>query len=560
MPFSVPPQVALTRETFSRLRRLRRGDQDTRLDEALTALDGYDPLTGQTDTDLLSDRLQTRYGMGIVKDPASGYGVYKHGQFTTALNMGGIERVSVRTYRRICEVLANLFTAPDQSWSYTDPDGQDLDEAGQAAFDVLDRLREEGRFAPTLVRADRVAVALGSCLLRVLWRSGRLVYETVPPQIVFLGFGRQVDDGGGWRSVDTGDIEDASVVVIHVPRVADESGDQRKQWIAYSGRSEGYPAGRCVEYLADNWFDIPEPGMSGILYEHETGNPLTALQNAHGADAVPFEYPLVPFYGTDSPTVSALPTAGLSLYDSCLELDVAWSRLLYCALTSAAKTAVHTRTEASPMSPPATIMGACSLQPGDGLEWKGAPTGDVEAASRVVRDLTRTIAESWNVSGHLVAQDAATAPESGYAMSIRMQPLIEHRNSRIAINRPQVARLFALERSIIWAATGNPPWDPSIRQAWHPGDVAIPRDDKETLENIATALGLKLIDIVEAAREYHEFATDDAAEKYLAMIASRSLTTALPRNVSARNGRAGPVVPGQGAAMLRPQGGDNGDG
>lgn len=604
MPFSDPPQSRLTREAFVSLQRESRAVSDERLDDALTLLDGIDPLTGETDADLINDLVRQRYAIGIRANSDGSFSEYTHQDVQQAIYSGGLERISVRTYRRIAEATATLFSQHDQSWDLggeekekksspernpikpptqtpeqkawgipasPDSGGPSLDWEGEPEEEDEDQktlvsLRERARFDVSMVRADRIAVALGSCLVRVLWRSGRLVYEAVPPQCVYLGYGQSLadeseskadadaDEGAQKtsprRSVDTSEIEDASVVAIKLPRVSSEdssSAENKTHYVAYFGRSEGYPTGRCVEYLSDEWWHIPEPGLSGIIYEHAVGgkiaNPLTALQDQLGPEACPWEYPVTVIYGTDSPQVSALPLHGLSLYDACLELDLAWSRMLACAHRAASKTAVLTRTEASNVNPPSCIEGAVALSPGENLEWKGNPAADVESATNVIGRLARTLAEAWNVPGYMVLDDeTATQPTSGVALAIRTQPMINHRNMRERINRASVMRLFDLERCIVQAATGKEPWPADTELTWYPGRLVTPRNELELLQQLQLGITAKVIDTVDAIKEYHQFATDKEAEEYARKIAKRSREVPTASSTGARG--FGGIVPG----------------
>jgi hypothetical protein len=526
-----------------------------------------------------------------------------------SIDSGGLERISVRTYRKIAEATATLFSQYDQEWTLGDAEAEKAEKKKKAAEvakaaekkladaakapapeptpeqeaaglpatppsvvdggpsvdwegeeeeedenqTALNLLRERGRFDVSMVRADRIAVALGSCLVRVLWRSGRLAYEAVPPQCVYLGYGQSLTDGEGddaVRSVDTSEIEDASVVAIKLPRVANEdssAADGKTHYVAYFGRSEGYPTGRCVEYLSDSWWKIPEPGLSGIVYEHMVGgsiaNPLTALQDQIGAEECPWEYPVTVVYGTDSPQVTALPLHGLSLYDACLELDLAWSRMLACAHRAASKTAVLTRTEASNVAPPSCIEGAVALSPGENIEWKGPPAGDVQQATDVIGRLARTLAEAWNVPGYMVLDDeTSTQPTSGVALAIRTQPMINHRNMRERINRASVMRLFDLERCIVHAATGATPWPADLKLSWYPGRLVTPRNELELLQQLQLGITAKVIDTVDAIKEYHQFATDTEAEEYARKIAVRSREVPTTSSTGARG--FGGIVPG----------------
>ena len=567
MPFSVPPQQMLTREAFASLQRLARAVDDSSLDEALTALDGYDPLTGQTDADQLRSKIKTRYAIGIRHNSDGTWSQYTHSSVSEQVDAGMMECVCVRTLRRIAEATATLFSQADQSWTITTPGEEEpepeKDENGDPipvenpSEDALATLRQRGRFDVTMVRADRVAVALGSCLVRVLWRGGRLAYEAVPPQCVSLGYGRQIDDGGEPRSTDTGDIEDASVVVIKLPRISDESSDSRDHFIAYFGRSAGYPRGRCVEYVASEWYRVPEPGRSkDILYEHEygggIGNPLTMLQDRIGAEACPWEYPVAALYGTDAPQYQALPRHGRALFDACVEMDLAWSRMLACAHQAASKTAVLTCTEASMQAPPSCITGAVRLGPNEQMDWKGPAAADVEQASNVVGRIGRTVAEAWNVPGYLVLDDEMTSPQSGVALAIRTQPMITHREMRERINRASVMRLFDVERCVVQAATGTEPWPAASVLSWYPGRLLMPRNELELIQQLQAGITAGIIDTTDAIKEYHQFATDAEAEQYARDIARRSREVPGTQRGGARMQSSG-IVPGAARQQAPPE-------
>jgi hypothetical protein len=567
MPFSVPPQQSLTREAFASLQREARAVDDSSLDEALTALDGYDPLTGTTDADQLRDKIKLRYAIGIRHNADGTWSQYTHGDVSEQVDAGMMECVCVRTLRRIAEVTATLFSQADQSWTITTPGEEEpepeTDENGDPipvenpSEDALATLRERGKFDVTMVRADRLAVALGSCLVRVLWRGGRLAYEAIAPQCVHLGYGRQIEDGGDQRSTDTGDIEDASVVVIKLPRISDGSAtDSRDHFVAYFGRSQGYPRGRCVEYLATDWYRVPEPNTTkDILYEHQDGagigNPLTMLQDRVGVESCPWEYPVAALYGTDAPQYQALPRNGRALFDACVEMDLAWSRMLACAHQAASKTFILTSTEASMQAPPSCISGAVRLGPNEQGRWDGPSAADVEQAANVVARIGRTVAEAWNVPGYLVLDDEVTSPQSGVALAIRTQPMITHREMRERINRASVMRLFDVERCVVQAATGTEPWPAASVLSWYPGRLLMPRNELELIQQLQAGITAGIIDTTDAIKEYHQFATDAEAEQYARDIARRSRKVPGTQRGGARMQTSG-IVPGAARQQQQP--------
>ena len=550
MPFTLPPQQPLTREAFASIAREQRRTRDDDLDRALTMLDGIDPSTNRTDAELLADELVKRYGIGIQKLPNGNYHVYKRGQFADMLDLGAVEKLCLRTYRRIVESTATLFSQVDQAWTIYTGESEEPDVEAQ---ETLATIRDSGSFDVAVIRADEVAVSLGSCLVRSLWRGGRLVYESIPPQCVYLGYGRMLFDGDESRAVVTSDIEDASIVAIRLPAVADEKRpDQRDHFVAYMARSEKMPNGRCVEYLAREWYQVPEPGTDGILYEHPEGNPLTLLQNRTSYEECPHEYPVTVLYGSSHPQSEAMPLHGMSLYAACMEIDLAASRLLKCALDAAGKTAVLTQTESSLNEPPSSITGAVLLQPNETLTWEGPPAGDVKESSDVLVRLMKTIAEAWHVPGYQVVDDdwgGSTHDQSGVALAIRTQPMITHRQMRERINRASVMRLFAIERCVIEAATGQRPWPSDARLVWYPGRVITPRNEKELLEQLKLGLEIGVIDIVYAVQEYHQIPTVEDARIEAEAIAQRSKEVPIARGKPVGRDRPGAPVPGAAAAL-----------
>ena len=499
--FKKPPQALLTRQAMVQAQRSKRSIRDATLAAALVSLDGVDPVTGQTDMDQLRIAIKKRFGYGIKKaESKDEYDTYERSAVAKALDHGLLETVVIRSYRTIVEALATLFTQDDQAYTYS----------VEGVADTVATLRRKGNYSREMIRGDRLGTGMGSCLVRVLQRSGGTQYEAIPVQNVFLGYGVSVFEGSQ-RATDTSDIEDASVVAIRLPHDADETTVVEK-WIAYMGRSEKYPRGRCVEYLAREWFNIPEPGSVGaidFLYEGAVANPLTVVQEIHGADKVPYEYPVAVLYGTDAGT-STLPINGLSLYQVCTELDIAWSRLIRAAISGAVGTVVIEREgDHSTAALPISVEGFVALSPGHKLTWGGRDTSHAKNAADVLSRLQRTVAESWSVPGFVAFSEDSSSPQSGYSLLLRSQPLVRKRSERVKLNEDSVNKIFHLEFGLLTAATGEFPWPPETTQTWYAGSWQPPRNEKEYLEELEKAKSLRLIDDIEMLKLYHGL--DDAA-------------------------------------------------
>lgn len=493
-------------------------------DSALDYLDSID----KRDRTILEDALIARYAVrratrtdesGTVED-------YERADARDAITKGRVEIVTTHTYRRIVHALATLFTQRTQSWRYGE-DGEDEETA-----ELIGEQRDKGLFRRTLVRADRIACALGSSVVLVSWRGGNLRYQAVPPQCVRFLFGTEIADENETRDVDLLEIEDASAVVLDLGSVTQNqvsswgvySGGQVKhRFLAYVGRSDQYQRGRCVTYISSDWSTIPDFGGADAKDLVDGEGPYNPLTVANGEDPenYPYEYPITILYGSDSGAdETLLPLTGLALYSDAVELDMEYSRLVQCA-TKSARGVFAVSNEMGEKLPSNPDEGIVLLKRGQTLSVMGQDASNASNALEVIRATHRAIAESWHVPSHEVVEDR-TLPESGIAIALRSQDKIEHRRERYELNRSGVERLWQIERSLLSIAPDSPAQiDADVKQSWDCGQWVPPTTGAEIVAEIAAAKAAGLIDNVEAVRRYYGLATASEAQELLEQIAER---------------------------------------
>lgn len=503
------------------------GDVAEELDHALDYYDGTD----DRDRDILENAVIRRYATAIRRVPSadgSPTEAYTIPDARDAIQRGRHELVLTRLSKKISNSRGTMFTEAENQFLFVDASGERREDLELAIGDMRDR----GNFLRTMIRADRVAACLGSCVVYVYWQDGQLQYQAVPPQCVFPLFGDTISVEGDSRRIDLSSISDASAWVLRLggprapiaeygnelssaARSSEAANTGGSQYVAYVGASERFPMGRCVTYSAEQPDDIPEPGAQGawdFIWNGDVANPLTVLHSSN-PELAPHEYPIAIINGSDSGSDSSLlPVTGISLFHDALEIDMAWSRLALSSIKSARGVYAITN-ELNQPYPPTISEGDVALQNGQTISTHGVPASNSRDAGEVIRTVQRTIAEAYNVPGHEVATDGATAPESGVAVYLRSQPKIRDRDERIALNRAAVARVWALERTLL--ALNGVSISEQAEQLWSPGTLRLPQTITESIESTNLALQAGYIDYIEALRRVHELDTvDDAISLY----------------------------------------------
>jgi hypothetical protein len=491
--------------------------------------------------------MKSRFGYGVTKG-ADGYEMYSRKAVQTEIDADFYEALDIGIGQRIVGALANLFTRDDQDWQFTTASG----ESDDIAHEVIESHRSIGGAYHAQVAADRLACATESGAIRIVWEGGALRYEPVAPQHIKVLYGPTVLDDGVPRPSNTTSLDDAAAVVIRLSGSAQDSMGSytASRWIAYVGRCEQYPDGRCVTYVAAqrDWDKIPTPGTAGTydVTRTETGelcNPLSWLANRE--QGVLTEYPVVLLRGghiTVSDTV--VPTQD-TLYDSVVEMTLGWSRVLKDSLSGALGREVLSNPQGQ--SIPETTEGVVVLKPGQTYEIKTMQAGSITAAIDMLYAASGALANGWSVPSYTVISRLGAAPESGIALAIQAAPLAEFSQYRERINQHAVLGMFGIERSLInYHLDGEVVrWDTTA--TWTAGTMDYPRPEAERVAGIVAALDAGLTDTVGALREYHGLATDAEAQSMYDALKERA-------SVSPRLGAAAPArVPGAGLPPRAPR-------
>jgi hypothetical protein len=471
------------------------------------------------DQELIKTGMKDRFATGIARaqnitgDDESGYETYRKGANAEAIDQGIIEVVTSGVGSRIASSLANLFTSETQVWSYTDESGEATKQAEDAET-LIKKHREHGGFSTALVNADFLSVAINGCLLYVDIRGDYLKYHVVSPSCFYSIFNETVIDGGVERAVDYSEIEDATVIVLRLsgPINADPT---KEQYLAIFGRSKVYPYGRHVTYRAAHWDSIPDPGDADShdyrLPNDELANPLSYLAATNPDESLP-DYPIITINGGLTKVTNQIVTTSTSLYENCVEIDMAYSGILRAANNSARGVEIIKNEGGGSL--PRNVTGLVSLTVGQTMELNSHPASNAQGAMDVLESAVVSVSGGYSVPGYMVVSGPTWLGDtSGVALMIRTAPLTEKRRYRIALNSPEIARLWQIESGLLRVYLGSEAeYLKTIEQSWDAGQYVIPEDSKVKTERLGMAQDREYIDYVAAVKAYHNLATDAQAE------------------------------------------------
>ena len=474
----------------------------------------------QEDVDAVRDKMIDRFATGVYKDE-TGFEFFTKVAQSEMIDNGLYESITSGLGPRVISSLANLFTLPTQSWDWLGANGQRNEEVTAR----ISAIREHGQFQASITAADEIAVAVNRGPLMIASQGGGLRYMPFSPSCMYALYHAEVIEDGQVRGVDYTDIEDATVVIVQVSEKRDGnvSNVNEAAFLAIFGRSEEFPNGRYVSYLATDYDDIPDVGNEKA-YDYlgpdgKPANPLSLYANQNPDRTVP-EYPFVIFKGGYEMSSDTLLPVTTSLWESCLEVDVAFSRLLKDSLRSARGTTKFRNPDGDPIPP--SLEGDVVMN-GDNqdMEFLGRDASNSVSALNVVRQLARSVAEGFSVPGYQVMAETTSIPESGVALTIRTQPLIDFRDRRVELNRPEVRRLHEIEKALIDFHDLGEPIPEDVDQVWIPGRYIIPESKLDRVNRLSIALDQDLVDYVRAVRDYHDFSTDEEAMAFIDMMEKR---------------------------------------
>jgi hypothetical protein len=450
---------------------------------------------------------------------------------------GQVEALTTGFGPRIVETNASLFTQKNRLWSYVSSDQNE--KHLNAVETLMQSVREESGFDSAVTQMDLVSCMVESSWLHIYYKGRELRYDVVQPQNMHIKFGNKivyVDDLGkeipGW--VDRSELEDASAVVI---RLASDQGTYRDkvQYLAYVGCNEDCPDGRYVVYTASQPFPIPDPedysqrsvdAEKAIEYEHtdpETGqrcNPLTWLRN-HGKPSeraiVTTEYPVCLFRGGHQVIETGIAPTSTSLYQNSIQIEIAWTRCLRYALKGARGVDVWKESVDDTVKPTNTDMIVIRGQDSDFVKT-GWPAGHSQNAANVVAAIVEQVGGGFHVPGYFLLGKQYANPPSGVALALEIQPLIDFREHRIAVNSDQINRLWEIERAQLvygHAKDVGELLQPGIRQRYKPGKWNAPGDPLTSEEARTLRMHNGVTDLAYEVMEEHGLKSIDEALKLI---------------------------------------------
>jgi hypothetical protein len=487
----------------------------------------------QDDKAQLRAKMIQRYGIVIeTTDDEDGTKrqTYKRGDFADRVNLGMEGEIGSGFGPKIVNALATLFTEKGMKFEYT-REGEASAKKGAA---LLEEYREKSGFLEQLAKADRKSVQLASSAFLVSFWSNQFDYKVLTKADVLPVWGDTIidegdsgEDGaikGKERGVDRSDINDAFCVIIRLSK--SELGDS--EFLAIFGRNEDYPNGRWVTYKAATATDqIPPVGSKEandfVMGENkEIANPLSWYA-AHNPAIEVKEYPLVIFDGCIAESDDVM-TVSESLYNDCLEMDLAASHLL-CTSQDAARgtTAISDeKQEAEGRDLPQSIHGATYLGYGRKLEHVSHDSAASKDGLDVLDRLMINNASGYGVPDYMVvSKDYTLDASSGIALEVKSRPLKRKRNEREKENSQAVKDLFDIERYYLemFAAEDADPGALTelldCEQRWTAGPLILPENKKEKIERIEKAMDKGIVDQIEGIRDYYNLSSEaEAIEHY----------------------------------------------
>ena len=450
----------------------------------------------------------------------------------TAIEQGYYELVVTGVGGRIVKAVSTLTSQPDQSIQFVDTAQETEEGAPMDAEDtgkLIDLLRERGQFKRAWAALDFISAGVEVSWMHVGMKGHNTFYDNVAPGNIWLVYGdKVVSHGEGLedfeRSPDTHDIDDAIAVIIRLK--SSQRVDKESTYLAYVGGCEDEPDGRMVEYQAQEHWPIPGPDSANEkISEYEdkgTGkrcNPLTRMLNYGDKNQkrlVKTEYPIVQWRGGYRMIEDSASPLTTTLYETSLELELGWSRILQYALSNARGKDVFNKSDTDDRTSLPDNLEVIVNRSGSTYQKLFGGSAETQSAVEVLTKLSQQVSGGYHVPGYMVIEDG-NVPESGYHLALRTQPLVDFRMHRYEMNDPNMTRIFDVERGLLGAyfwESVNKLLSPTIEQKWDPGTWQPPGDEFERIEGIQQREDAGYIGPTQAVQEANRLPTRaDAEEK-----------------------------------------------
>jgi hypothetical protein len=481
----------------------------------------------QRDHELIRAAIKQRYALGIKtvtdqNNPTASIETYVKGNEALKVDKGIYESITVGFGPKVVGALANLFSEPGQKFSLLH---ETLEAEQLKDIEAILLKHRKNGYNSTITEADERSIQTGSAAILVSFSGGSTVYNSYIPSAVRFYFPEEivetVDGETVTRAPDKVDIEDAYAVVIRMSA----SDVQKNNYLAIMGRSVEWPQGRRLEYVASSVeTEIPMPGHDSIISEYEyqgkPANPLSVVANEHPDVFVP-EYPISIITGAVKSYDTPMPVS-TSLYEDCLEFDTAASHSLGASQEAASGTNVLALSETGVGKPlPRSLSGNIVTQPGQEFKHESKNAEDAHTSFKQLKDTMIETAAGYSVPDYMVSsEDHTVDASSGIALEIKARPLKKERDRRVEKNTHSVNRIFEIEKWLIYThdkEISESEANTLIEcvQIWQPGEIKLPQNKKEALEEIVMAMEKGLMDTIGAIKKYYQLASDaEAVELY----------------------------------------------
>jgi hypothetical protein len=421
---------------------------------------------------------------------------------------------------KVSGLVATLAEDGNFAYTSTSSDGGDPKRDDDAKRDIEED-RNAGAFAIRLARVDDLSVLNESSVMYIQVLNGRLNYQPVPADKVFVVFGdsiQQSDKYTDLRAVDRLELEDALAVILQL---------SDKKFAAYFGRSDIYPDGRFVQYESESWSTVPDVNSAEAEeYLNDAGdiaNPLTMLQNSRGNYSTP-EYPIVIWYGSNKGTGKTIMPISNRLFESSREVDLSASRVSFAANVGARGAWFFQHDAgASPSQPESFGEGIAVLKAGQSAVVLTVPSSNIEVAEDVNNNAAAYLADMYGVPAYMSGVLENTQVHSGAALMEMNRPLNMIKHRRFEINEAGMSRIWDIERALASIETGEDVY-PNTTQVWTVKPLQIFKTETEKLEEMRLKKELEIVDNADILVEID----DTISDRGEAMVALEKLQTSAP--------------------------------
>lgn len=470
-----------------------------------------------SDREQVRTAIVNRYGTGIksVKlESGDTIETYAKDGFLARMSAGHIEVVCLGYGHKIVDALATLFSSSQQRFNFVSMDGEDVTKN----FDWFLDYRSSSQYIEKMNQADRESIQVGCSLVYVSYSNDQLKYRVIDPGKVRVCYKDYINTVDGLRTPDFTELEDAYCVIIETGVSSD---GKNKNYTAIFSRSVEYPNGRFVSYTAGDSNKAPDVGEDGAVEwfndAGEIANPLSQYANDNPALNVP-EFPLAIIYGGNCRMDTLLPISD-SLLQESLELDISASHIRSCCADDSRGTLVLEREQAGVSAPlPTSLRGEVSLSPGQTIKAIPMDAGSSKTAWEVTKEQMISSAQSYGIPDYMVSsEDHTVEAASGVALTIRTQPLKSNRETRIAINRPAVEKIFEIEKMLLVMYSEDDVVEDllTVYQQWEPGETTLPVDKLQETNITEILYERGVIDTIEYIRRVYNLPNElEAIAKY----------------------------------------------